>query len=457
MSIINSLIGIISSAKDRDALIFDDQTYSYDDLSKLIYNASLEIKKQIKKSGAVVFLYADYTPHSIAALIALMNLKKIVVLISPSSHINYQQSLEITQADYSIHIKNEQMEFFKNTVNNENLSANQYWGELRAREHAGLVLFSSGSTGKPKAIVHDVELLLNKFLQKKRVARVVGFLMFDHIGGVNTLFHTLFNQGCFIILKDRFPKTVLESIEKNQASALTTTPTFLNLLLLSGIDHQYQTQSLKHINFSTEKMHGTVLKKLKNLFPAVRFSQSYGLSETGVLPIVSDQSDEVWIKIDTNRCQYRVVDSLLEIKTQSSMLGYLNAKKSFTSDGFYQTGDQVEERDGRIRILGRRSELINVGGEKVYPSEIEEVVESMPGVFQASVTSEPNLLIGSLIVLTVFLKNTQEGTDEFKLRMHRFCKALLPSYKIPKKIIISTAPLHGERFKKIRTQRVRLV
>ena len=420
MSIINSLISIISSAKDCDALIYDDQTYSYDDLNKLIHNASLEIGKQIKKSGEVVFLHADYTPYSIAALIALLMLKKIVVLISPSSQINYQQCVKITQADYSIYIENEKMEFLKMISHNENGDINQYWTELCSRKHAGLVLFSSGSAGSPKAIVHDVELLLNKFLQKKKAARVVGFLMFDHIGGINTLFHTLFNQGCFIILKDRSPKTVLEHIEKNQATALTTTPTFLNLLLLSGIHHQYTTESLRHINFSTEKMHETVLKKLKNIFPAVRFSQSYGLSETGVLPIVCDESDALWIKIDTNRCQYRIVDNLLEIKTQSSMLGYLNAKTFFTSDGFYQTGDQVEEKNGRIRILGRRSELINVGGEKVYPSEIEEVIESMPGVLQASITSEPNLLVGNLIVLTVFLKNTQEDINEFKLRMYRF-------------------------------------
>ena len=75
----------------------------------------------------------------------------------------------------------------------------------------------------------------------------------------------------------------------------------------------------------------------------------------------------------------RVVDGLLEVKAKSAMLGYLNAPSPFTDDGWFKTGDSVLE-NGYYKILGRKSEIINVGGEKVYPQEVENIMLKMQEV-----------------------------------------------------------------------------
>ena len=87
--------------------------------------------------------------------------------------------------------------------------------------------------------------------------------------------------------------------------------------------------------------------------------------------------------------------------------GYLNAgNERFTADGWFRTGDRVEQGpDGTLRVLGRIGELINVGGEKLMPAEVESVVLSVPGVTDCRVRGEPNALTGQTVVVDVVAHN----------------------------------------------------
>jgi acyl-CoA synthetase (AMP-forming)/AMP-acid ligase II len=140
---------------------------------------------------------------------------------------------------------------------------------------------------------------------------------------------------------------------------------------------------------------------------------------------------------------------MLEIKAQSAMLGYLNAPSPFTEDGWFQTGDAVEVDGEYLRILGRQSEIINVGGEKVYPAEVESVLQLMEGVEGVIVTAESNPITGQMVKARVKL-HTGETLSAFRKRMQLFCQDRLPRFKIPQKVIIVTEEIHGERFKKMR-------
>jgi acyl-CoA synthetase (AMP-forming)/AMP-acid ligase II len=144
-----------------------------------------------------------------------------------------------------------------------------------------------------------------------------------------------------------------------------------------------------------------------------------------------------------------VVDGLLEIKARSAMLGYLNAPSPFTSDGWFMTGDAVEVDGEYFRILGRKSEIINVGGEKVYPAEVESVIQLMPGVKEVSVVGEANAMTGQIVVARVRLSSS-ESLSDFRRRMRAHCAPLLARYKIPQKVELVGEDLHTERFKKIR-------
>jgi acyl-CoA synthetase (AMP-forming)/AMP-acid ligase II len=129
----------------------------------------------------------------------------------------------------------------------------------------------------------------------------------------------------------------------------------------------------------------------------------------------------------------RVVDGLLEVKAETAMVGYLNAPSPFTEDGWLRTGDEAEEDRDWIRIRGRRSETINVGGEKVHPVEVEAVLESLPGVQHACVRGEPNPILGQAVVAAVALEG-EETAEAFRRRMRPLVVGRLPRHAIPLRI-----------------------
>ena len=131
------------------------------------------------------------------------------------------------------------------------------------------------------------------------------------------------------------------------------------------------------------------------------------------------------------------------------MLGYLNAPSPFTEDGWLDTGDSVIEDGEYIRILGRASELINVGGEKVYPAEVENVVHEMDNVADVMVYGERNFVVGSIVCAKVRLLR-KEDPGQFALRLKKHCATRLDRFKVPVKVQVVDTALHGERVKKIR-------
>jgi acyl-coenzyme A synthetase/AMP-(fatty) acid ligase len=99
--------------------------------------------------------------------------------------------------------------------------------------------------------------------------------------------------------------------------------------------------------------------------------------------------------------------------------------------------------------LGRKSELINVGGEKVYPAEVESVLQAMAGVENVAVKGESNPITGQIVSARVKLL-TNETVSEFRKRMYAHCREKLPRFKIPQKVSLVSEDIHGARFKKMR-------
>jgi acyl-coenzyme A synthetase/AMP-(fatty) acid ligase len=116
------------------------------------------------------------------------------------------------------------------------------------------------------------------------------------------------------------------------------------------------------------------------------------------------------------------------------MMGYLNAPSPFDDEGWYATGDAVEtDPTGEFyRILGRRSDLINVGGEKVAPAEVESVLLGAENVVDVMVVSASNPILGKMVVARVVLR-TPETLVELSHRLRAFCQGKLTNYQIPVK------------------------
>jgi long-chain acyl-CoA synthetase len=135
------------------------------------------------------------------------------------------------------------------------------------------------------------------------------------------------------------------------------------------------------------------------------------------------------------------------------MLGYLNADAPITSDGWFITGDEVEVDGDYVRIIGRRSEVINVGGLKVYPAEVEGVIEMLGFVESATVRGEKNALVGNIVRARVKLCNGIQMTDvEAIAKIRSWCAERLDRLKVPARIEITEESQHNIRFKKMRKE-----
>src|SRR2546426_11719979 len=195
------------------------------------------------------------------------------------------------------------------------------------------------------------------------------------------------------------------------------------------------------------------LHRLASAFPGTTLLQKYGLTELGTLRSHSRANDSLWVRVGGEGYRTRVVDGMLEILADSSMLGYLNAPSPFTPDGWFMTGDAVEVDGEYLRILGRKSETINVGGQKVHPIEVESVIQELAHVASVTVFAEKNPIMGQILCARLSL-SSQQNVKEFTQRLRQYCREKLQAYKVPVKIEFHEGGLqYSERFKKLRPAR----
>lgn len=427
------------------SLVWKNQEYTYN----FLFNTTIYWIENLQDihEGTIVALESDFTPQTISILFALIQKRCIIVPFDINNREKNIRKFEIAQIDYLIKVENEN----SITIEKQIFSGvkNQLYDLIKQGVRPGLVLFTSGSSGEPKGALHDFSKLLDKFKNKRKAYKTINFLLFDHWGGLNTLFHILSNGGSIVTLENRIPDYVCGLIEKHKVELLPTSPTFLNLMFLSKAYERFDISSLKIITYGAEPMPESLLNNLVKNFPNIQFQQTYGLIELGVMRSKSESNASLWVKIGGEGYQFRVVEGLLQVKAESAMLGYLNAPSPFTEDGWFMTGDAVETKGEYFRILGRKSELINVGGEKVFPQEIENVILRIPDIKDVLVFSEKHPFTGSIVCAKVQIKSYVDEKDIIKV-IKTFCREQLASYKIPVKITITQESLHNDRFKKQR-------
>jgi len=444
--IINFLLHDFEQFSDLSAIIWKEKEYSYSWLLERIKYWKNKFAGQKLKCGAIVALEGDFTPESIACFLSLTANNCIIVPQIYSNHNNIEEKYDIAEVQFIVTID----EFEAATITKRNSNPNHELNkEIIKRGTPGLILFSSGTSGKPKGAVHDFSKLLEKFKTKRKSLKILNFLLFDHWGGLNTLLHTLSNGGLVITVQDRSPEGISRMIQDYKIEVLPASPTLLNLLLISGAYKNFDLSSLKIISYGTEPMPESTLNALNKLFPEVKLLQTYGLIEVGVMRSKSKNNNSLWVKIGGEGYKIRIVNDLLEIKADSAMLGYLNAPSPFTADGWFMTGDAVEQDGEYIKILGRKSELINVGGEKVYPAEVESVIQELEFITDVEVYGEKNPLSGNIVCARVKVDDPS-NFNNFKENIKSHCRSKLERFKVPIKIKMVDQNLHSFRFKKMR-------
>ena len=443
----NWLIEKIKDGGEQTAVIFKEHEYSYNALYERICADYARVINTFKP-GEVVAIVSDYSFESIALFFALHENHNIIVPITTKVQAEIDDRIATAGCNQYVTIVDSDWTATKRDVSEE---PHQLVRQLQEGSHSGLILFSSGSTGKPKAMIHNLDNLIDTY-QGKRGKKIVFliFLMFDHIGGLNTLLNCLSMNVQMVFPETREPDHVAHLIEKYHVFVLPASPTFLNLMLIADCPKRYDLSSVRMITYGTEPMPESLLIKLKEAFPRVKFLQTFGTSETGISTTSSYSSTSTFLKIDDPNTEYKIIDGELWLRSKTQIMGYLNSSmERFTEDGWFRTGDMVEEKDGYIKIVGRNSDIINVGGEKVLPSEVESVLFQMPHVNDAIVYGENNPITGQMVVAKV-LYDQEVKLSELKKLVVEFCSDKLTRYKIPAKVVKMSEAEFTERFKKKR-------
>ena len=384
--------------------------------------------------GDVVALIGDFDGPTIATMLELLDRGVILMPLAVGTTADHEYFFETGQAEWIIR---------EGRVEKRDAAeSHPLIDEVRERNHPGIIFFSSGTTGRPKAILHDFNNFLARYAVQRPPLRALNFLLFDHAGGINTMLHTLFNRGVVIVPSERTPEIIAAEMVEHKVELLPTTPTFLRMMLLAGVFDTMQFPDLRVITYGTERMDQATLDRLCAKLPNVDFRQTYGLSELGVFQVKSRARDSLWMQIGGKGIETRIVDNVLHIRSENRMLGYLNAPSPFV-DGWYDTGDIVETDDGWLKVVGRAKEVLNVGGLKILPGEVERVALLYPDVLRAKAVGVANPITGQHIEVTVEPK--EGATIDRRAVMNHF-RSHLQKQLSPHRVIVGKVPV-SHRFK----------
>ncbi len=406
------------------------RTWTYADFGAEVDRLEGLLSPAVGSVPAVIAIQMDGTMKALASVLAIVRLKQVALPLSPEMPMAEQvEQQRIAGATFVLSAEGLRPQ---PTMANDS----KLIGQLSERGHAGLILFSSGTSGEPKGMLHDVEALLERYREvRPRADRTVQLLLADHIGGLDSAFRTLFSGSTLVVPEARTALSVGEAVERYDVNILPASPTFLNLMLLAHIPEKFDCSGLEVIAYGAEPMPARLLERLVGAFPNAAFQQKFGTSETGAIRIKSQRTDSLYFRIEDSGVEWRVQNDELWLKTSSRILGYLNAdESSLEADGWYRTGDLVEEaEDGYLRIIGRQSALINVGGQKVHPAEVEQVIAEIEGVDACSVFGKPAAITGSMVACAIVTSSNQD-LRAWKRVIRSHCRGRLANWKIPASI-----------------------
>lgn len=283
-----------------------------------------------------------------------------------------------------------------------------------------ITIFTSGTTGQPKQVAHTVENLIREVRIGEKYKSQVWALAYNitHIAGLQVLFQGALNINPLYYVYKLEKEVILDSLDKFNITNISATPTFYRLLLPTKNIYG----RVKNISIGGEKSSYKLIEFIKYSFPNARINNIYASTEAGTLLATNGVNFTIPIQK-----KYLVKIEDLEILVHRKMLGYSN---SFEETEWYKTGDLIEwvdEENGVFKIVSRKNELLNIGGHKINPGEIELVLEQFDGVDSAFVYGKPNSVLGTILCCDIQSKK-EISVEQLKL----FLKNILQPFKIPR-------------------------
>jgi acyl-coenzyme A synthetase/AMP-(fatty) acid ligase len=301
------------------------------------------------------------------------------------------------------------------------------------------VLLTSGTTGQPKLTVHTFATLTRAITSSPVPDDAPVWSTFYDIrryGGLQIFLRAMLGGGSMVLSSPN--ESTAEFLGRAAAGGVTHisgTPSHWRRALMSPLAHHFHPQ---YVRLSGEIADQAILEHLGNVFPRATIAHAFASTEAGVAFDVRDGSAGFPAKFigQTGDVELKVIDGTLRIRSPRTALRYLGKDQLAANDGFVDTGDLVELREGRYYFAGRRDGMINVGGAKVHPEEVEAVLNRHPQVRMALVKARKNPFTGAVVVADVVLNSAASGghddaTATLKRELIAACREVLAEYKVP--------------------------
>lgn len=384
-------------------LIDNEKVYNYTDLLNSL-NASNQYYQLYKTAD----IYA-YFVNLIQALIANKPLVLLDSDLNPSEIDGVDESL-VNVAEDIEHPVYENME--------DVVTALQ-------QSTSEITIFTSGTTGQPKKVIHTVSTLTRSVRIGDKYKEQIWAYAYNptHMAGLQVFFQTFENLNTLINVFNKQRSEVYELIDKYQVTHISATPTFYRLLL----PYEKAYNSVERVTLGGEKSDQHLYDNIVKIFPKSKINNVYASTEAGSLFAAKGDCFQIPEKI---RNMFTVVDD--ELLIHKSLLGRSDSFK-FEGD-YYHSGDLIEWVDieqGLFRFKSRKNELINVGGYKVNPGEVENVLLSIDGIKQVLVYGKANSVLGNVLCADIQLEEDSTLTN---VDIKKSLASQLQDFKIPRRI-----------------------
>ena len=297
--------------------------------------------------------------------------------------------------------------------------------EALSQSTSEITIFTSGTTGQPKKVVHSIATLTRSVRTGDKYRNQVWAYAYNptHMAGLQVFFQAFENMNPLVNVFNLQRSDVYAKIDEYAITHISATPTFYRLLL--PVEKFYT--SVQRVTLGGEKSDEHLYESIRKIFPCAKINNVYASTEAGSLFAAKGDCFQIPMAI---RDKFSVIDD--ELLIHKSLLGQSD---SFQFDGdYYHSGDLIEwvnQEEGLFRFKSRKNELINVGGYKVNPGEVEDAINAYPGVRQSLVYGKANSILGNVLIAEVQLEDGAEVAD---LDIRKALQGQLQDFKIPRKI-----------------------
>lgn len=462
MNIAHKLHQVCAATPGEIAVIDNQSAFTYGELSVSIKNISSRFSKSGIKKGDIVAVLGDSSLDFIVMAYAVFDCDAVLIPISHQSSVNETKAVISKipvrylayEARHERVIEGLQLEEipidhpgWRLAKLSMDTPAFEFLNDMNG---AAFIRFTSGTTGSSKGVMlsHDtVEERIrcaNSALKIKPGDRVLCVLSMAYHFVVSIILY-LRNGACIVISKGTNAAQMLEDIRKHQITMVYAAP--MQIRLLCSDTGKEAIPSVRMVISTSASIGKELCERFIGRY-GIPVSQAYGIIELG-LPMVNDDGGD---PESVGRCVDGFEAAILDENAQSLLPGVLGElglkgpgmldaylspykkREEILVNGWFLTGDlALKDEMGRIKIAGRKKAVINVSGNKVFPEEVEAVLEESPYVESCKVTGVPHVLTGELVQAEIVLKNGVAPPDQEELI--RFCRKRLSAYKAPQRIL----------------------